>query len=196
MGGAAAGLPACGSCEAEHGSEDHQLEQGGEGIARSRPKARLRAVATTGTRREQACQPERSGGKPEGPGAPAERLGPQRSPAGCFGGRLSGRGLVLQLRVAERPHGAATVALAARTSPGLVSGAARAACSDEGARCGRGGRPPQGAARRVGAGGSVGSTPASAEPVFVTSPTLPRQQLPCGFLTSQAQRPALTSALI
>ncbi len=67
------------------------LPGGGEGTERSRPKARLRAVATTGTRREQACQPERSGGKPEGPGAPAERLGPQRSPEGDIGRGRSGR---------------------------------------------------------------------------------------------------------
>ncbi len=47
---------------------------------RRRPKAHRMSVATTGPRREQACQPERSGGDPEGAGAPAQRLGPQRSP--------------------------------------------------------------------------------------------------------------------
>jgi hypothetical protein len=44
-----------------------------------------------GSRRASRSEAEGSGGKPEGPGAPAQRLGPQRSPAGGFEGPVRPR---------------------------------------------------------------------------------------------------------
>src|SRR5262249_27932483 len=84
------------------GSKSHP--GGGEGLERRRPKAHLRPWRRRGLGDEQACQPKRSAGHPEGVGAPAEVPRASRST------RATSETASADARAAARPRGASTCA--------------------------------------------------------------------------------------